>query len=131
MPLFCHVSRRERVYCFESNAGRRGAGQAPSPSTLRRRLTALSRQAGVTDPIHPHVFRSFLVNASMARGDSLQSVSRLLGHILGDHPSICRVNCDHPGSSRVETTSRYYWTDDATAQRCVLRWFNAPPSPTG
>lgn len=87
MPLFCHVSRRERVYCFESNAGRRGAGQAPSPSTLRRRLTALSRQAGVTDPIHPHVFRSFLVNASMARGDSLQSVSRLLGHILGDHPS--------------------------------------------
>lgn len=55
----------------------------------------LSRRTAISG-ISPHTFRRYVVNVAMRAGNRLEAVSKWLGH------------------SQTVTTSRFYWTDDAT-----------------
>jgi integrase len=63
-----------------------------SSSTICKRVRAIAQQAGVTDvEVHPHAFRHTLVNKLVAAGNSMDIVSKFMGH------------------SSVGTTNYFYW----------------------
>lgn len=69
----------------------RCSGMSVTTGFARRLLGRLCMRAGVP-PLHPHQFRTLLVNTAMERGCSLDNVARWLGH------------------RNPRTTYQHYWT---------------------
>ena len=97
--------------------GRNGRSQPMSCRGLRAVVERICRRAGVR-PLHPHLFRSYVVNDGVRRGATLEQMARYVGH------------------ADVSTTGTHYYTqcpgdvvlgildgrcDDPDADKSVLR----------
>lgn len=78
-------------------------------STLAARLKSIAASAGIAGyHIHLHSFRHTIVNKLMAAGNTLENVSKFIGH------------------KHVTTTEQYYWTDSVQdiAKNMNIAWLN-------
>ncbi len=78
-------------------------------STLLARLKAIAKRVNVNGPhVHMHSFRHTIVDRLMAEGNTIENVSKFIGH------------------KHISTTEQYYWNDDLTTiiKNMNISWLN-------